>query len=167
MFRDVQEVCAAYMNLCRTQGTAERRTGILRSLSLINEQGTPIGTFSGEGSLRLRCAVRPPEAGCLLSLVLRDADTNAIVELLDPSFSPSLDGDSDTLLEIHAGPIPLRSGQYSLDFWCGDSSARRLEYLDRALEFEVIAPENPGPNSKLYGPLRFPSEWHVITPENS
>lgn len=165
MFCGVQEACAAYMNLCRNQGSAERTTGILRSISLIDEQGAAIGTFNGDGLLRFRCAVRPPEEGCLVSLILRDANTNALVELFDQSFSPLAHGDSDTFLEIHAGPMPLRPGQYTLDFWCGDRLQKRLEYLDRVLEFDVIAPENIGSNTKLYGPFRFPSKWRIISPE--
>jgi lipopolysaccharide transport system ATP-binding protein len=165
LFGPVEQACTAYLNLCRNQSTAERKSGILRSISLIDENGARIGAFGGEGLLRFRCALRPPEEGCLLSLILRDANTYALVELLDHSFSPSVNGDSDTLVEIHAGPIPLRPGQYSVDFWCGNRSAMRLEYLDRVLEFDVVSAENTGPNTKIYGPLRFPSRWQVISPE--
>jgi homopolymeric O-antigen transport system ATP-binding protein len=165
MFCGVQEACAAYINLCRNQSGTERTTGILRFISLIDEQGAATQTFNGDGLLRFRCALRPPEEGCLVSLLLRDANTHPLVELIDLSFSPLARGDSDSFIEVEAGPIPLRPGQYSVDFWCGDRIQKRLEVVERALEFDVITADNVGTNTKLYGPFRFPSTWQVISPE--
>jgi len=158
----VKDVCDSYIKMRQEAGTTERTTGIFRSLSLIDEDGTPTDTTSEGETLRFRCSIRVPSDRCLVSLIIRDSVNSPLCELFNRSFSlPRQDGSAVAVL-IEAPNVPLRSGHYSVDCWCGDRfSTQSLELLPRAAEFEVIGSEKSETGTELLGRFWFPSKWRV------
>jgi hypothetical protein len=91
-----------------------------------------------------------------------------LFELFDPHFSLSKVNGRNTVIDINAGKLPLLPGVYTTDVWFGDRMANRIDRIDGAIEFEVIAAldSNGGPpfagGFGYTGSLYYPSKWtHV------
>ena len=74
-----------------------------------------------------------------MSLIIRDMRNAILFELFDHTFSPLKANGDDVIVEVNVGPLPLLPGVYSADFWFGNRMGHRIELIDSALEFEVIA----------------------------
>jgi lipopolysaccharide transport system ATP-binding protein len=158
---EINSVCSAYTRMRENPRDFANAGGILRGLHLTDETGQLANNLTAGERLRFQCAIKAGKGKCLLSLIVRDAYHAPLFELHESALSVEGDGDRDLSFQIEAGQVPLRPGTYSVDFWCGDRFGKRLEWLERALEFEVVASPQTECSIPLLGPFWFPSKWQT------
>jgi len=100
--------------------------------------------------------------------VIHDARDSVLFELFDPQFSLSKVNGVNTVIDINAGKLPLLQGIYTVDIWFGDRLANRIDRIDGAIEFEVVAAAHSDVGPPLAGgfdytgSLYYPSKWTFI-----
>lgn len=155
-----QITCAAYANESRDSNAIGRRhSANLRYISLLDAAGAECRAVREGEPLRFRCALRVPEERCLVSLIVRDARNSPLFELFDYSFSPPKVNESDVVVLIETDRQSLLPGRYSVDFWLGNRMSTRIERIDGAFEFDVVASGKTQTSLTLNGSLRCLSKW--------
>jgi lipopolysaccharide transport system ATP-binding protein len=157
------ELCREYSNLRLSEREAGASTrGPLRRIALLNEHDQPSDGISEGQDLTVQLVLAPPEQRCLVSLIVRDSGRAILFELFDNSFNT----ESGELVTIYvkSEDIPLLPGTYSIDFWLGDRSGRRLVRVDEALEFSVWPAVDKGTSLPYTGALYYVSDWRLSLP---
>ena len=161
-------VCAGYAVLRSTASRSRNSSRILEEITLLDAADQPSRNLIQGEALKFRVIVTPTEDRGIISLVIHDLRDSILFELFDPHFSLSKVNGRNTVIDINAGKLPLLPGVYTTDVWFGDRMANRIDRIDGAIEFEVIAAldSNGGPpfagGFGYTGSLYYPSKWtHV------
>jgi len=158
---DAKEVCDRYVeNVRATQG--ERRSGkFLDAVILLDEKGSEISAVTEDQPLRFQCELEVPEENCQISLIVKDQHNNSLCELCDYSFSPPRYNDRNTSVFVETRSLPLLAGRYSVSFWLGNRFGHRIELMEGALYFDIVASEKTDNLFALQGALRWRSKWEA------
>lgn len=97
-----------------------------------------------------------------MSLIIRDARTNALFELFDNFFSPPYKNGNGTAIHIVSSVVPLLPGHYSVDVWFGDRLSHCLDLVQNAVEFDVVATQKSETSLALTGPFKCGSTWELL-----
>jgi lipopolysaccharide transport system ATP-binding protein len=161
-------VCASYASF----RTSPQRFGglsssVLKGISLLNEIDEPSNCLMQGQDLKFRLLLAPPEEKSVVSLVIRDQRNAILFELFDRGFSPHQAGAGNAVIDVNGGILPLLPGTYSADFWCGDRMLNRIEQIEGAIEFEVVAGVITGMGlesadfANYAGAFYYPSDWRL------
>jgi lipopolysaccharide transport system ATP-binding protein len=152
-------VCGNYA----TFRTTKRRGflgSILKDIYLLDELDTRITSLPQGKHLKFRLILSPfPEEKCIMSLIIRDMRNAVLFELFDHTFSPRKVDDDDIVVDVNGGTLPLLPGVYSADFWFGNRMWYRIELINSAIQFEVVAAVTPRTSVSLQGSFYYPSDW--------
>jgi len=161
-------VCAGYAVLRNTALKSRNSSDILQEIILLNAANQPSPNLMQGTSLKFRVIVTPPEDQGIISLILRDVRDSILFELFDPQFSLSK-ANGMNVIDVNAGKLPLLAGIYTADVWFGDRRGNRIDRIDGAIEFEVVAvgENDVGPplvdGFGYTGSLYYPSKWTRIS----
>ena len=165
---DPSAVCAGYAVLRSTAPRSRNTSSILEEITLLDAADQPSSNLMQGQTLKFRVIVTPPEDNGIISLVIHDARDSVLFELFDPQFSLSKVNGVNTVIDINAGKLPLLQGIYTVDIWFGDRLANRIDRIDGAIEFEVVAAAHSDVGPPLAGgfdytgSLYYPSKWTFI-----
>jgi lipopolysaccharide transport system ATP-binding protein len=165
------EVCNVY---ARLRTILEKSGGflgsVLKDICLLNEVDEPsISLIQGQ-DLKFRLILTPPGEKCVVSLVIRDERNAILFELFERAFSPCKAGGGNAVVDVNGGALPFLPGTYSADFWCGDRTLNRIERIESAIEFEVVAGVVTGTSpcetgsvnvANYAGAFYYPSKWRL------
>jgi lipopolysaccharide transport system ATP-binding protein len=159
-------VCNSYAKFWATPGKFREALGkVLKGISLLNEVDEPNNQLIQGQELKFRLTLALPDWKCVVSLIIRDQRDTILFELLDRTFSPKEASSGYVVVDINGGIIPFLPGRYSADFWCGDRTLIRIEYIENTIEFEVVPGDIGGMGAKpinvsdYSGAFYYPSIW--------
>jgi lipopolysaccharide transport system ATP-binding protein len=158
-------VCGIYATF-RVTRRGKSLGSILQNISLLNELDAATNSLSQGQKLKFQIVLSPPpEDKCMMSLIIRDMRNAVLFELFDHTFSPPKVRNDDVVVDVDVGALPLLPGVYSTDFWFGNRLGHRIELIDSAIEFEVVAAVTPRTSVSLQGSFYYPSDWRLVTPD--
>jgi ABC-type polysaccharide/polyol phosphate transport system ATPase subunit len=156
-----KEVCDIYVGGMRDSASNRTLGVFLREIALLDSDGREIGTLPDDKPLFFRCGISVPEEKCQVSLILRDARHSPICELCEYSYVPPRTNGCKTMVIAEARGLPLLPGRYSVDFWLGNRFGQRIEHIEEAMDFDIVASRQSDNLFALQGPLRWPSTWRT------
>jgi ABC-type polysaccharide/polyol phosphate transport system ATPase subunit len=158
---DPLPVCGNYATFRATR-PGRSLGSILQNISLLNHLETPVTSLSQDQYLKFEIVLNNlPEDKCMMSLLIRDMRNAVLFELFDHTFSPPKIDNGDVIVEVNAGLLPLLPGVYSVDVWIGNRMSHRIEFIDNAIEFEVVAAVTPRTSIPLQGSFYYASNWRL------
>ena len=158
---DPLPVCSNYATF-RAMRQGRSLGGILQNISLLDQLGTPVTSLSQGQDLKFQMVLgHVPEDKCMMSLIIRDMRNAVLFELFDHAFSLPKAGNGEVIVEVNAELPPMLPGVYSADFWIGNRMSHRIEFIDNAIEFEVVAAVAPRTSIPLQGSFFCGSNWRL------